>query len=139
MHTYPTSRENSDLGQRKVEKKSEAGVVIFAPWIERSTLLPFSSFFPSQSGSSASGQLNQGFSTLRIDRLRQAFLFALRHTCFAFSFGGYMHGVAPRPYPIFSMICCLCTLFLVFLLTSRKWRENSKLSAVRCLIDICFL
>ena len=52
--------------ERRAEKKSEAGVAVFAPSIERSSLLPPPPLFPFNLDLQRVLSLTDGFLTLRI-------------------------------------------------------------------------
>ena len=44
--SFEDERKTDVWADRRAEKKSKAGVAVFAPWIERSRLLPFLPLFP---------------------------------------------------------------------------------------------
>ena len=52
--------------ERRAEKKSRAGVAVFAPWIERSRLPPIQPLFPFSLDVQRVPCLIDGFLTLRI-------------------------------------------------------------------------
>ena len=100
--------------ERRAEKKSKAGVAVFVPWTERSRLLLFLTLFLFNLDLQRVLSLIDGFYLFASFKISISLCFTctLIQTDFVFSFGGTSR-VAPRPYSIFSMICCLCC-FLFF-------------------------